>query len=749
MDDVRQAAEERASRPNKAPVGASFESERQRSKNALVRQIESMDGRNVRMIAAAGATPEEDRVLRVAAYCRVSTDDIDQALSIHLQIQQYMKKIRENPNWKYAGCYVDDGFSGTNTAHRQGFQKLMKDAMDGKIDMIITKAVSRFARNLMDCIGWVEALQNHDPPVRVFFEQENLDTMSQTSGIILFVLAMVAQEESHMKSEAILLSLEWRFSRGRFLTPRLFGYDKIEVPDGFGGKKKILSINENEARVVRWIYSTLVNGGSPEEIAEVLTEMAIPTGGRRRDGTLNTHWTSSGIISVMRNEKHCGDVLARKTYTPNYKDHKAKKNNGKKNKYFQPDHHDAIVTRSMWNAAQRILNSRKYGHEGTYLPMRIIGRGALTGYISMNRTWAGFDFEDYYRASQIAMGLLDEELNEDLGSEYMPEGGRRIGGLVDDHGIAQIARELTAAEQEIKDEIEGRTAEDGITREKEEAVKTFQVVRGDMFSRVLEPVIRITTNGITFNNSCVSKLPGTAMVELLFNPVERMMVVRPCSPDHPNAIPWDPKYKSAAPLCKVLYDSMGWETDYSFRIPCTAVNNTNAKRIGAMTGTAAGTTNGTAAGTTNGTVLVFDLDNYVGRVMNKKDEVIIARKEAAATAEEREDAKSYYYPPDEDEPREIRDMEEKFQQAVDVNRKLFGTPAFRHESGVRGLSADSGDEEWDMMVEARPLDISHTVDTSTVEGLLQEIIEDPPVLPQTPDPTPEGHIVTEVSGEEE
>ncbi len=741
MDDFRQAAEERASRPKKTPVGASFESERQRSKNALVRQIESMDGRNVRMIAAAGATPEEDRVLRVAAYCRVSTDDIDQALSIHLQIQQYMKKIRENPNWKYAGCYVDDGFSGTNTAHRQGFQKLMKDAMDGKIDMIITKAVSRFARNLMDCIGWVEALQNHDPPVRVFFEQENLDTMSQTSGIILFVLAMVAQEESHMKSEAILLSLEWRFSRGRFLTPRLFGYDKIEVPDGFGGKKKILSINENEARVVRWIYSTLVNGGSPEEIAEVLTEMAIPTGGRRRDGTLNTHWTSSGIISVMRNEKHCGDVLARKTYTPNYKDHKAKKNNGKKNKYFQPDHHDAIVIRSMWNAAQRILNSRKYGHEGTYLPMRIIDRGALTGYISMNRTWAGFDFEDYYRASQIAMGLLDEELNEDLGSEYMPEGGRRIGGLVDDHGIAQIARELTAAEQEIKDEIEGRTAEDGITREKEEAVKTFQVVRGDMFSRVLEPVIRITTNGITFNNSCVSKLPGTAMVELLFNPVERMMVVRPCSPDHPNAIPWDPKYKSAAPLCKVLYDSMGWETDYSFRIPCTAVNNTNAKRIGAMTGT--------AAGTTNGTVLVFDLDNYVGRVMNKKDEVIIARKEAAATAEEREDAKSYYYPPDEDEPREIRDMEEKFQQAVDVNRKLFGTPAFRHESGVRGLSADSGDEEWDMMVEARPLDISHTVDTSTVEGLLQEIKEDPPVLPQTPDPTPEGHIVTEVSGEEE
>ena len=112
------------------------------------------------------------------------------------------------------------------------------DALAGKIDLIITKAVSRFARNLMDCIVWVEALKNHDPPIRVFFEQEHLDTMAQTSGIILFVLAMVAEEESHMKSEAMLLSLEWRFSWGRFITPSLLGYDRAEVPDGQGSHKK-------------------------------------------------------------------------------------------------------------------------------------------------------------------------------------------------------------------------------------------------------------------------------------------------------------------------------------------------------------------------------------------------------------------------------------------------------------------------------------------------------------------------------
>ena len=315
MDDVRKIAEERAFRPKSAPVGASFESERKRSRNALIKQIDSMDGSSIQVIAVNSDIPEEDRILRVAAYCRVSTDDIDRALSIRLQILRYTKKIKENPNWRYAGTYVDDDFSGTNTEHRQGFQLLMKDCMEGKIDMIITKAVSRFARNLMDCLGWVEELQKHDPPIRVFFEQENLDTLSQTSSIILFVLAMVAHKESHMKSEAILLSIEWRFSRGRFLLPKLFGYDSVEVPDSFGGKKKVLIINEREARVVRWMYATILNGGTPEQIAEYLTEVAIPTGGRRKIGALNTHWTPNGVCLILRNPS-IEDLIQAHTFTP-------------------------------------------------------------------------------------------------------------------------------------------------------------------------------------------------------------------------------------------------------------------------------------------------------------------------------------------------------------------------------------------------------------------------------------------------
>ena len=700
MNDIKTIATERANRKKEAPVGRCIETEHQRAKRALVSQIDALDGRNIQLIAAAQEDEKNEGLLRVAAYCRVSTDDIDQAISIALQVKESKRKIKENPNWKYVGTYVDDGFSGTNTEHRQGFQKLMADALDGKIDLIITKAVSRFARNLMDCIVWVEALQNHDPPVRVYFEQENLDTMAQTSSIILIVLAMVAQEESHMKSEAVLLSLEWRFSRGRFITPRLFGYDVTEVPDSFGGKKKILSVNEPEARVVRWLYYNLLNGLSLDSMAGVLTDLSIPTGGRRRDGTLNTHWTGKRIRTILRNERYCGDVLARKTYTPNYKDHKSKKNNGKKNKYYQADHHDAIVSRSVWNAAQRVLNSLNIG---TYLPMRVIDRGSLAGFISMNRSWAGFDAGDYYRASQIAMGLLEGELEANLEKEYCPEAGRRAGGLVDDHGISRIARELSKAEREIKEELEGKSLDGKPAFDREEAVKSFQVVGGEMFSLANEPVVRISKKFISFSSACISRM-STDYTELLYNPVERMAVARPCGPDHPNAIKWEAKKIGAASLCGILYESLGWDADYTYRIPCQAVTRDGK------------------------TVLIFDLDNYIGRAASRKEEKIIIPKKA-----EKENARSYYYPPeDEDEPQEITDMEERFQKIREQNKRIFGRPVFDFENGIRFFpgSRQNEDGPWDMLAEARPLDTTHAVSQETVDNLLAEIKEDPPEFPK-------------------
>ena len=407
-------------------------SERELAAEAQRRQIGSYSGDRVTKISARTTeSGGKQKKLRVAAYCRVSTDDIDQVISIELQKDEYQKKIRANPDYEYMGTYVDDGFSGTNTDHRPGFRLMMQAAMEGRLDVIITKSVSRFARNLLDCIGWVTRLQEAPHPVKVIFEMEGIDTLATTSNLILTILAVVAEEESHMKSEAILLSLEWRFSRGRFLTPRLFGYDLVNVPDGYGGYRKVLTPVEAEARVVRWLYERVNQGAALSDIAATLTEMQIPTGGRKKDKTPNTTWSDARVSAIIRNERYCGDVLARKTYTPNYKTHRSVKNNGKKNKYFQSGHHEAIVSRAVWNAAQRILNSRKYGHEGAYLPMRVVQEGPLCGYISMNPNWAGYTAEDYFRICNIAMGTEEGSVTEDLENEYLPEHGYRLDGLMD------------------------------------------------------------------------------------------------------------------------------------------------------------------------------------------------------------------------------------------------------------------------------------------------------------------------------
>jgi DNA invertase Pin-like site-specific DNA recombinase len=725
LKDVKRAAENRAAHPSSTPAGISFESERKRAKAALTMQIDSLDSSQIHKISAVSDSEDGPRKIRVAPYCRVSTDDIDQAISIRLQQLEYRDKIRANPNWVSAGMYVDNGFSGTNTAHRPGFLKLIEDCRAGQIDMVITKSVSRFARNLMDCIKYVEELKSLDPPVNVFFEQEQLDTSVQTSGIILIVLAMVAEEESHMKSEAMLLSLEWRFSRGRFLTPALFGYDKVEVPDGFGGKKKMLVINPQQAKVVEWMYAMLVNGSTAEEIAGVLTELQIPTGGRRKDGSLNTNWTGSGVVSLLRNERYCGDVLSRKTYTPNFKDHKSKKNRGKKNKYFQADHHEAIVPRRVWNAAQRILNSRRYGHEGSYMPMHIIDSGVLTGFISMNRSWAGFDAEDYYRAAQIAMGLLDEELDDDLEHEFLPDGGHRLEGLIDDHGISRIARELTEAEQRIKDELDGIDRSKQELEEQAETVRTFQVVSGEMFSHIYEPVVRIGQRDILFSTNCVAKMRAD-YAEILFNPVERMLVVRPCDKRNPNAIAWGGKNRGASYLCRILYVSMGWDTEYTYRIPCQPIILT-------------------APDETVRQVLVFDLDNYIGRAVNKREEIIQAREEQERAEKLAEEAKSYFIPPDDDnEPKELVEIEEEVQKAVELSKKIFGIPAFKHTSTFRSFDGNGTWEEW--MAPARPLDTDHRYDADIVNEMLRKIQEDPPELPSEPERMGDDIIEADVTG---
>ena len=706
MNDVQRIAEERAAQPRTKPIGSSMQSEHRIAKNAVVQQINALDGTRIQKIDAVDDRKQSDRKRSVVAYCRVSTDEVEQAVSIAMQVKAYREKINANPDWINKGIYVDDGFSGTNTEHRMGFQQMYQDAIAGKFDLILTKSVSRLARNLTDCIKFVKEMQNLDPPVDIQFEQENFSTLSQTSSVILFVLAMVAQEESHMKSEAINLSIEWRFSHGRFMTPRLFGYDLVKVPDGFGGFRKVLQINEAEARVVEWMYSRLLNGASTVEIAATLNDLEIPTGGRKKDGTPNMFWTPQRVAAVLRNEKHCGDVLARKTYTKDYISHKAVKNKGKKPKYYLSGHHEAIVSRAVWNAAQRILNSHRYGHSGKYAPMRIIDKGALAGFVSMNRSWGGFDTEDYFRASQIAMGLLDEELDADLDNEQLPESGHRIKGTMDDNGVQRVARELSEEEKKMKAELEGKTLEDHELEEYERQAHCFQVLSGSLLPLGGEPLMRVTPKSIGFSKKCLQKLDGYESVEFLFNPVERMVVIRPGIGSHPHRFPWSQGPKGATSIAKTLYESLLWDEDNTYTIHVQVLDNPKPHK-----------------GEPN-CVLLFDLDNYIGQADSKTE--TSAPKEEAKPVEMKREGKSYYYPPDEEDPQELKEKEERQQKINELKKKIFGTPTHEHSSELRWPMDSSDSDQWDMLIEARPLDEEHAVEEEKVDEIFRQIQADPP-----------------------
>ena len=314
---------------------------------------------------------EDAGTKRVCAYCRVSTDDANQTSSYELQKNHYEDMIKEHAGWTLVGIYADEGISGTSLQHRDEFNRMIEDCKVGKIDLIVTKSVSRFARNIVDCIAKVRELANMKPQVGVFFETEHIYTLDNTSEMMLAVLSAAAQEESHTKSEIMNISIEQRFSRGIFLTPKLLGYDKDE--DGN------LVINESEADTVRLCYYLFLSGFPTSEIAEILMDLG------RKTKLGNTKWTGSTVVNVLRNERHCGDVLSRKTFTPNYLDHKSKKNNHDRNQYRQTDHHEAIVSREIYNAAQKMLDASKYMKKGYPLPtLQVVDQGALKGFVPVN-----------------------------------------------------------------------------------------------------------------------------------------------------------------------------------------------------------------------------------------------------------------------------------------------------------------------------------------------------------------------------
>jgi len=283
---------------------------------------------------------------RVAAYARVSTNSDEQYTSYEAQVTYYQKYIQDRPDWEYTKVYADEGITGTNTKKRVGFNEMIKDALNGKINLIITKSISRFARNTLDTISYVRKLK--DNGIEVFFEKENLWTLDPKSELILTIMASIAQEESRSISQNVTWGKRVGFQEGKvsFAYKSFLGYKKEDV--------KIV-IDEDQAVIVKIIYRMfLVEGKTATGIARYLKSQNIktPTG-------KSINWTKNTVTSILTNEKYKGDALLQKTFTDNYLEHSVVKNTGQIPQYYVENSHPAIIDRDMWEQVQVELGRRE------------------------------------------------------------------------------------------------------------------------------------------------------------------------------------------------------------------------------------------------------------------------------------------------------------------------------------------------------------------------------------------------------
>lgn len=306
-------------------------------------------GTRVRVIPATmqryAATRPLMTTLRVAAYARVSTDDEEQQSSYEAQVDYYTKKIRENPAWIFVEVYADEGITGTNTKKRKNFNRMIEDALAGRIDRIITKSVSRFARNTVDTLTTIRELK--DKGVGVFFEKENIDTLDSKGELLITIMSSLAQEESRSISENVTWGWRKRISDGKVTVPysHFLGYEK--------GEDGSMQIVENEARIVRQIYGMFLDGQTPSGIAACLIRQGIPTPAGKEK------WQSSTVTSILTNEKYKGDALLQKTFTVDFLQKKKKANEGEVPQYYVENSHPAIVSTEVFDLVQYELKRRR------------------------------------------------------------------------------------------------------------------------------------------------------------------------------------------------------------------------------------------------------------------------------------------------------------------------------------------------------------------------------------------------------
>ena len=470
-----------------------------------------------------------NRIFRVCAYCRVSTDNDAQLSSFELQQQHYRQLVGQRPNWQLEHIFADEGISGTSLKNRVQFNEMIERCRAGEFDLIVTKSVSRFARNIVDCIDLVRKLKNLPRPVGVFFETDNLNTLAEDSELKLSILASFAQEESIKKSESMNWSLRERFKNNKLLTPELFGYRRPRDAAGRFIKYGILEIEESEALVVKFIFNAFLSGYSIDGIATLLTDLGVKT----KLG--NTEWNQGAIGYILRNERYCGSVLTWKTFTADIFEHKKKKNNKDRDQYLYTDHHPAIITVEQYEAAQTLLLNRRHGMRGGLHIMQVIDTGVFQGYVPINHHWVNDDPNAYFDASD---------------------------------SVRTVRTQKTIRKSSI-------SAFD---------LTGYQVVRGQFLTARSElPCMSIFKERIAFNTSCGKKLSEFSHVQLLLHPTERKMAIRPCEKSDIFSISWRKStgepYLAKSIGCpyflKALFQIMEWNPDYDYRCTGTWVAKGN------------------------------------------------------------------------------------------------------------------------------------------------------------------------------
>ena len=390
-----------------------------------------------------------EKKLRVAAYCRVSTELEEQESSYEAQVEYYTRKIQETENWKLAGIYADDGKSATNTKKRDDFKAMIKDAESGKIDMILTKSVSRFARNTVDSLLTIRKLKEKN--VAVVFEKEGVNTLDGTGEILITILSSLAQEESRNISENTRWGVVRKFEKGKVIVNhnKFMGYTKNENGD--------LVIVLKEAEIVRLVFRLYLEGYSTGKIAKYLEEQKIKT------ATGLEKWHDTVVLKMLRNEKYMGDALLQKTYTVDFMTKKKVMNKGIVPQYYVEDDHEAIIPKDLFYRVQEELARRAS-----------VNKSAVTRKKNM---------KSKYSSEYALTGIL---LCGECGQEYRRvtwarNGKKKIGW--------RCSNRLTNGTKYCKDSV---TLEEGIlNRTVMEAIHRITCNDGNFASALRQNVIRV------------------------------------------------------------------------------------------------------------------------------------------------------------------------------------------------------------------------------------------------------------------